>query len=612
MEKSKNNKKIVVSVIIIIAVILIIAVGAFLYFTTDLLKGNQELFFKYFSKNANNIEKFIGNQQNELEEKIKQDKYTTDTKVTFNLESNNTQIAGQTLPASNFSIEYNAKTDNTNSNKSSQTKLKYLSDDLFTLKYIKNKDLYSLKSDEVVNKYLAFDNNNLKEFAKKLGITNVDFIPNKIEPINFNELLSISEENKQAIIAKCIQIINEEIPKEKYKSQKNIVINIEDKEINTNSYSVEITSQEFTNVVVKILEAIKSDNNILSLITEKIKLINSGIIISIEDIQNYIQNIIEDIKSAENIRSENLKLIVYENNKELVRTEIEYGTDKIFIDYEKNDNSERVIISAVTKKSGMTNENDIIINNGNNTINDNTVVPQIDSQNNLISNTITKTSEMYTSTDIEENMTILKIELAKKIQDSNNTKIMVLTFGNEGNIVKISAQTKKELGQNIQSNSILNININDYTYITAKIDTKIEQADNIEIEELTKENSAVLNNFSKEYLENLFNSIGKRLQTIFTKKIEQTGMLALFNKMQGIENQPTEETNDTDRQIFNSKFLQYEGENISGNMVKDLIRLVNTNNTSFEDNVLRKVNVTLPNQAGQTVTTRRARSSIYK
>lgn len=605
MEKSKNSKKVIVAVIVIIVIILIIAIGAFLYFTTDLLKGNQELFFKYFSKNGETIGKFIENEQKEIEDRIKQGKYTTDTLVTFNLESNNTQIASGTLPASNFSIEYNAKTDNTNNNKSSQTKIKYLSDDLFTLKYIKNKDLYALKSDEVVNKYLAFDNNNLKEFAKKMGITDTNAIPNKIKPIDFKELLTISEENKKALIAKCLQIINEEIPKEKYKNQKNATINIEDKAIIANAYSLEITPQECRNIIVKVLEAIKIDENMLSVIVEKLKIIDNETTVTTQDVQNYLQNVIDSINSEQEIEGETLKLTVYENNKELIRTEIEYADNKISIDYEKNNNSERAIISVMTNKNTAFND-DIIMNNDYNLTNGNSIVPKLDEGSNLIGSTITKTSEMPGLSDY---INVLKIELAKKVEDSNNTKIMVLTFGNAGNAVKVSMQNKKTLGQNIQNNSIINININDYTYITAKIDTKIEQADDIEIEELTKENSAVLNNYSKEYLVNLFNSIGKRLQTIFTKKIEQTGMLALFNGMQEIENQPTEATNEEERQMFNFKFLQYEGENISGNMVKDLIRLVNTNNASFDN---KKVNVTLPNQTGQTVTTRRTRSSICK
>lgn len=238
MKQSKT--KLIVAIIAIVVVIIAIVAGVMLYLTTDLFKGNDQLFFKYLLKNNEMIEQFAENNTKTLVEDIKQDKYTTNSEITFNLESNDTKIANQAIPASNFSVKTKAIADPKNSRASSETTLKFLDKDLFTLKYLKNDDLYALKSDEVVNKYLAFENNNLKEFMEKLGVTDTSAIPNKIEPINLEELLFINEQDKKEILEKYMQVINVQIPKEKYKSEKNVTTTVNDKSVTANAYSLEL------------------------------------------------------------------------------------------------------------------------------------------------------------------------------------------------------------------------------------------------------------------------------------------------------------------------------------------------------------------------------------
>ena len=47
----KNKKKVLLIIIPIIIVLIIAVIIAVLYFTTDLFKSNEELFWKYFAQN---------------------------------------------------------------------------------------------------------------------------------------------------------------------------------------------------------------------------------------------------------------------------------------------------------------------------------------------------------------------------------------------------------------------------------------------------------------------------------------------------------------------------------------------------------------------------------
>ena len=55
MHTVRDTKIITIAIISIIALILIV-IGVFLYFTTDIFKSNDVLFYKYLGKTLENIE----------------------------------------------------------------------------------------------------------------------------------------------------------------------------------------------------------------------------------------------------------------------------------------------------------------------------------------------------------------------------------------------------------------------------------------------------------------------------------------------------------------------------------------------------------------------------
>lgn len=94
------------------------------------------------------------------------------------------------------------------------------------------------------------------------------------------------------------------------------------------------------------------------------------------------------------------------------------------------------------------------------------------------------------------------------------------TFKSGNDILNVSAQSKTTLNENVENNTTINVNIADNTYIAIKMNSVKTPEDVVEIEQLTKQNSAIINEFTPEYISKLSQQIVKRLQTLFEKKLQ--------------------------------------------------------------------------------------------
>ena len=78
----KSNKKLIIVITIVLALVVTGAVGAYLYMMTDVFKSNKELFSKYFSQNAETLEKLIDLHSIRVYENLEnENKYETNTDI---------------------------------------------------------------------------------------------------------------------------------------------------------------------------------------------------------------------------------------------------------------------------------------------------------------------------------------------------------------------------------------------------------------------------------------------------------------------------------------------------------------------------------------------------
>lgn len=515
----KDRKKVVIIAITIAIILIVLMVGTILFFTTDFLKSDQELFLKYLVQNVEIVEKYLEDPNKSAMEQMKSAPHIINSNIGFDLVSSNSEIANQTTPPRNFSITYTKNVDPQNNRDFSEAKMKYLTKDLFTAQYAHDGDLHvvnginAITSVPVFNIYLGIENKNLKQLAQKLGIQDVSNIPNKIEPISLTDLLTLSEQEKEYIQNLLVKVIHTQVSKDKYEHHKNITIEIDKKQIKTNSYGMTLTSEEYKNLVVTILNEISQDETILNMLLQKIMLIDSQTETTTNTIRQYIQNQITQIntKGFQN----GIKLQVYEKDGKLVRTQIEKNsTDYYIIDHERGNNSIRTLISlnyVYPKNQPETEEQPT--NNSNISADDN--YPIIEGS----------ASERPQVSQQEEAVitTIKNIEFAKEISGSQSNMIAIVTYEQGEHIMKLSLQNKTEpntLQDGFMNNIIININDSYTTYFTIKANSNLVPSSSVSVQELNENNSAVLNNRTPENIAQLLNATKAQLKKIYEQQMQ--------------------------------------------------------------------------------------------
>ena len=312
--------------IVIILILILGGIFAYLYFGTDLLKSNQQLFFQYLGQLVASEDGFIESNLNAYFEKKRTSKYEDSGK--FNAEINISNLDADMLATVNdFNIEYSGKIDNTARKNEQDISINYSSDVNFPIKYKYANETVGLQTDYVSNKYIGIENKNLKEFAENLGITDTESIPDSIDLYAQSEnqnAFNFTEEEKEQIINTYRTIVEEKLANKEFgKTEENGVTN----------YSVEITNQEAKELIVQCLETLKTDTIILPKIeealAETLKMANQN---STEEItvQDVIQECIDELNTAE-IQDGASTITVSQANKKLtgITLQIEENEFKI-------------------------------------------------------------------------------------------------------------------------------------------------------------------------------------------------------------------------------------------------------------------------------------------
>lgn len=558
----RSKGKIVIIVSVILIIIIAMMVGALLYLKTDMFKSNQELFFKYALQNEEMLEEIITYSRNDALDNLKKTEHTVNTDFTFNLVSNDPQIANQTIPARNFSMNYSKKADPVNNKVYSETTINFLTRELFKLKHIQDGNLYALQSDEVVNKYLAFDNDNLKNLAKKFEIEDVTKIPNQLEKVDFKELLKLTDVEKEYIVEKYTNIISNEVSKTKYTKQNDVEITVNNREIITNAYTLELTKQEWASLIVKILEEVKQDNEILNILLQKVALINKDI--SLDSLNIIIQN--EITKLNEVSQTGSVKIIVYEKEGQLLKTAIlDDNNEGVGITYLKSSNTIKAILDFnYTYVAEPEPEPEIpvddeytVIQDPNSNQNQNEQKTEAWQAKEILKNLMPK---------IDKSIIIKNISIEKRIQDGQYENVYVVTYEKGDDVVKVAIQqdtTNSIVNGEINSNTTININTNDVTYFTINATTVTKQETGLVIESLVKENSAIVNNFTPKYIAELTQDIVNLLKKLYNQKLE---FVNTVQKEEQVSQNSTPEQTTTITQTPNNQTNQNNTNQINNNI----------------------------------------------
>lgn len=516
-----KKKSGLIIILVAILIIILLAGGAFayVYMATDLLRTDKELFLKYFSQ-IETDEGFADSRIQQYYEKKQQTPYENSGKITVDANiPEELDVPVENL--NNLSIEFTGKTDKTNKTVEQDIEIIYDKENDVTLPftYKQYKNTFGVRIDDLGSKYIIIKNENLKELAKKFGINDDSKIPDEIDMSETKEEFEIStEENEQLkqIYGKALQ---EQLVDENFSKIKND---------NSESYILQLNSEQIKNIIVKMLETTKQNTLLLDKINEYIlKIDEESDKIEVDS----IDELIEDINEEDFSEVPNLKITLIQKNKMLNEIIIEYGENDITIAKINNEDTIEYKISGKYKdiKKETVNEGRIDCNIKFEGLNTNKVNEIFEIGFNIDSEDTSLGYEYNITNDIEfkEFVSIDEFESGKAVCLNNYDAETITKFLSQV-IEKLSDINKSQMSE-------LGLQENENPLIYSNLITMLGTV-------VYKEASNVVDNISS------------------------------------LKNQEAD--------IFNSRFENYIGTGLKGSVVNSLILTVRNSNLSNEERIV--------------------------
>lgn len=527
--KQKSKKIIIIVVSIILALAILGGVLVYMYMTTDFLKSDTELFMKYISQNGNILGELADSTTQKTYEDLKnQNAYESTTNI--NLEySEGGNVAN---PLNNLGITLKTQEDKSNIYTYSDAKLTYENEEVLEFEYIQSDQLVGIKLTDAVKQFLTIrDDSNLSTVAKVLGVEEKQLksIIEKIQEDTEIQQFTFSDEEKNVLKEKYMDILKQGIVNAKYEHQKKAVITVNKNTITTNSYTMNITVGQIATTLYNLLDTLKNEEVILNKIDVVADITGQT---SIKELWiNTLEEIMQELKEDAN-NTQIVKITVYQSNDTTVRTMIEVDSSKVIIDNEKNANNIKMTIQAMP-----TNDENIIT---------------------TISKTSNENAEQY----------LISIDNIISNNENNDTNITISVNMNKIDD-NIKLDTEIRYSENMNEVALI---INNETNIVNKI------ADMVELNSST---NVTLNDLQEKTMSDIIKIVSEAFTKKFTEKMQQLGEKIGFSIINSNNNNnqiPQEETM-TQEEInrFNSKFEFYTGESVSYENVKMLLEVVRTN-----------------------------------
>ena len=533
-----RKKRITILVIsIVLTILIILGILGYLYLKTDMFKTKETLFAKYLMQNFENIDILKIENNSEIEQKLNNNKYTSQITGTIEYTENlGTSNEDKGSKINDVSIKINSNVDKMNNYNYKDISIESGNEKLLGLEYLNQDETYGVRLNDI-QEFVSIEKNEVSDNSEEAKIYNIEKLTSKID---INSIFDFTDEEKQQLANKYIGIIQSNISAEKYYKQSNAMITINNKSIQANAYSIKLTIEEYNDLYIKILEQITNDEIILSridLIEDEIKEKYSGYEQDEtlrEKFVNYINKKIEEIQNN-NIGKEEVKLTVYENNAKTVRTAIEKSTEKLTID--------------------LYNESAIKI--------DRTVLGD------KVEEQILKIEK--TKDDVEFN-TLLEYE---ESQDNEMVKNIQLNYQQEFGNDKLLKQVELVIS-NEECEGIFKIE--DNTEIVQKFEDEITlDVENVELGKLQQEQKEVIKKILNENFENQI----ANLNSIVSLKDYRIMLENLDIIEKSSVQLPTNgEVTEIERKRFNSQFEFFVSENLTVDNIK---QLVDTAKNNFED-----------------------------
>lgn len=580
MESKKSRKILIISIVAVL--LLIVTAGVtYTFFAMGVFKSDKQAFIECISD--------IGDKRiADYFEKVSNTPYENSGK--FYVEISLDDFDKEKLEKVNdFNISFSGKADAPNSKAEQEISINYADDVNFPLKYVKTNSILGIETKYIGSKYLGVDTDSLGDFLNDVGVDQ-----NTTNTLEDNLL----KEDINYIYQTYMPIILENLTDDNFSKVK---------EDDQTGYILTITTTLVKNIATSLLENFKNDNAILEKLNIKSKDIDS-IISNIQKINESSQNSIELAVYKENkkFKKLNIKINSNDNPVELNIEKVESDSDIQYIASIQLNQEELSEIKFTAKYSGL---DTIQTVQESYEIGINGLLPKVqgpdretiiameEKQINTLINEVKADKIINQDSSSEISLKELK-DIINGSTDYENIEIeetknsdFKITFtetkdefvvNDEGKVVEQPEADNSSDEEDTQNNSA-------YSYIY-KFENQISFKDSVDIEELNEDNTVVLNKQEEEYVTNLFNAIGERLQKVNSMQMKEIGFeenenpilylipgaeFIVANQKLGNMNN---EMNELEIRSFNEKFEMYESTNTKGATVKGLLSTVQKNN----------------------------------
>lgn len=559
----KTKKIILISIIVII--LLIGGIFAYTYFFTDMFLSKKDRFTKYVSKNAELVDMLNDKDIKKYYQKQVTDAHKNNAEISLDfseMEEDNEQVK----MLNNIKLLLEGNIDIQNGYQDQTITAKYSDTEIIGGTLVNTGDFLGIKVNGILGKYIGLKNENLQQFAKKLGIDDVSDIPNTIESNNIKIENIVTQDDVKTLKNKYLNAVLECITDDMIS---------EEKYDNGTIYKLTITESKGKEIADKVIGLLKEDdiiiNKVKQILTDYAKKSSEETEQIISQYKNTLEQAQESLKQTTESSEDTLDIKVYVSKRKLAKTEILFAneiqaaiinnTNKFSIElYEDNqkstginiektkneneviysisilnkDNEELLNINAkytgVTSASSVTSQYKIKVSDGalvaNNMLkkaqsskSNVNAAQEIETIKLTMSELLTKQQQdSYTSgtefvideTAIQEklnNMTVTKnIDGTYKVV-SNTTGNTYKVYSN-GNVEQDTTNTQPDEDTAQEQSKYFYINYNN-TVTFGEI-TKLD---------LNDSNKYALNDKSIEEIEKLFEQLGEKIATSVTNKI---------------------------------------------------------------------------------------------
>lgn len=633
--KKKKNKK---GIIIAFFLLLIILGGlcfAYWYFTRPTTTAKQLFFNQLSNTNVKNVLEI--NSYKEILSKLIDESSEITSKINFSTTIENENLEG--LDVSKFVLDLSNMNDVETKKNYSELDINYSGNEVLKVKMLANKDAFAIASDEIVNKYVGFRYNTIKEENSKANLINEIYRAQGID---------IKEEQKQTFINKYFNKIYENIAEEKFSYQDNYVL---DGSTSTDvvAYTLKLNQEELKNLLKNLLTELKNDDELLEQLIEEpqnsLQTEENNSQENLNNEENMENDTISESNDGENQNSEeNISETNEQNNEEFETTE-RISLDPVSSENIENEEDLAIEILKIIfgKKANITlddfkNTIDELINRidnleGNGIIFNiyaselgtekiNIILPNessfdIEFKNQSDSGAYLKVTYLYKGDNnifaflkensknvySQENPLIVEeteeidssknsgysIEINRSNQEASNRVKLTFSFINSEEInKKISLETNLEGNENSKNLKLDNIMIftteNGETTITSESNIKFKNIE--DIENINQENTLFLEDLSQEDYDITVQAIKDKISQVYNEKKEKFNFLDanIGNSVieQNLEESSSEDNKNIVKEALQKRIDELRNEAIANGIEFNLQSLENLQIDGYE------------------------------